>query len=87
MLAFQTARALCKLIKLLPSGPQWKHQPIKPELPAKHNFQLFYCDTIECLQHLIHSPSIKGQIEFVPKKIYSTADHMERIYTEWLMGN
>ena len=87
MLSFRTARALRKLIELLPSGPQWKRRSIKPESPAKHDFQLFYRDAIECLQHLIHSPSIKGQIEFVPKKIYSAADRMERVYTEWLTGN
>lgn len=49
--------------------------------------QLFYQDPIDCLQHLIHSLSINGQIEFVPKKIYTTVDHMEHIYTEWLTGD
>ena len=87
MLSFRTARALRKLIELLPSGPQWKRQSIKPESPAKHDFQLFYRDAIECLQHLLHSPSLSGQIEFVPKKIYSAADRMERVYTEWLTGD
>ena len=87
MLSFRTARALRKLIELLPSGPQWKHRSIKPESPVKHDFQLFYRDAIECLQHLLHSPSLSGQIEFVPKKIYSAADRMERIYTEWLTGD
>ena len=27
------------------------------------------------------------QMEFVLKKIYSAADRMERIYTEWLTGD
>ena len=48
---------------------------------------MFYQDAIECLQHLIHSPSINGLIEFVLKKIYSTADCMERVYTKWLTGD
>ena len=87
VLSFRTARVLRKLIELLPSGPQWKCRTIKPELPVKHDLQLFYRDAIECLQHLIHSPSINGQMEFVPKKIYSAADRMERIYTEWLTGD
>ena len=78
---------LRKLIELLPSGPQWKRRSIKPESPAKYDFELFYRDAIECLQHLIHSPSISGQIELVPKKIYSAADRMERVYTEWLTGD
>ena len=33
------------------------------------------------------SYSINVLIEFVPKKIYSTVDCMERVYTEWLMGD
>ena len=86
-LSFRTVKGLRKLIELLPSGPRWKRRSIKPESPAKSDLQLFYRDAIECLQHLIHSPAINGQIEFVPKKIYSAADHMERIYTEWLTGD
>ncbi|KIK12076.1 hypothetical protein PISMIDRAFT_121497, partial [Pisolithus microcarpus 441] len=49
--------------------------------------QVFYRDAIECLQHLIHSPSNSGQVHFVPKKIYSAADCMQCIYTDWLTGD
>ncbi|KAF8417312.1 hypothetical protein L210DRAFT_3360179, partial [Boletus edulis BED1] len=77
-----TAKALHKLIELLPFGPQWKYQSIKIESPTKRGLQVFYRDAIECLQHLIHSPFNNGQIEFVPKKIYTTADHIQRTYTE-----
>ena len=87
ILSFWTAKALRKLIELLPSGPQWKRRSIKPESSAKHDFQLFYRDAIECLQHLIHLPSINGWIEFVPKRIYSTADRLQHIYTEWITGD
>ncbi|KIK19381.1 hypothetical protein PISMIDRAFT_13714 [Pisolithus microcarpus 441] len=73
--SFKTAKALRKLIELLPSGPRWKYRSV------------FYRDTIECLQHLIHSPSNSGQVHFVPKKIYSAADHTQRIYTDWLTGD
>ncbi|KAI5981090.1 hypothetical protein EDC04DRAFT_2521773, partial [Pisolithus marmoratus] len=60
----------------------WKFQPIKTKSPTKHGLQVFYQDAIECLQHLIHLPSNNGQIEFMPKRIYSAADHMQHIYTE-----
>ncbi|KAI6022112.1 hypothetical protein EDC04DRAFT_2500975, partial [Pisolithus marmoratus] len=81
-LSFQTAKVLRKLIELLPSGPQWKFQSIKTESPTKHGLQVFYQNAIKCLQHLIHSLSNNGQIEFIPKRIYSAADHMQCIYTE-----
>lgn len=86
-LLFRTAKVLHKSIELLLSGPWWKYQPIRTESPMKRDLQLFYWDAIKCLQHLIHSLSINGQIEFVPKKIYTTTDQIECIYTEWLTGD
>jgi hypothetical protein len=80
-------KALRKLIELLPSGPRWKYQSVKTESPTKPGLQVFYQDAIECLQHLIHSPSNNGEIEFVLQKIYSTADRVQHIYTEWLTGD
>lgn len=85
--SFKTAKALRQRIELLPSGPRWKSQSIKAESHTKRGLQLFYRDAIDCLQYLIHSPSIDGQIEFVPKKIYTAADRIERVYTEWLSGD
>ncbi|KAI6108121.1 hypothetical protein F5141DRAFT_974086, partial [Pisolithus sp. B1] len=79
--------ALCRLIELLPSGPQWKFRSVKTESLTKHGLQVFYRDAIECLQYLVHSPSNNGQIEFMPKNIYSAADHMQHVYTEWLTGD
>ncbi|KAI6004631.1 hypothetical protein EDD15DRAFT_2155283 [Pisolithus albus] len=86
-LSFRTARALCRLIEMLPSGPRWKFRSVETESPTKRGLQVFYRDAIECPQHLVHSPSNNGQIEFVPKKIYSAADRMQRVYTEWLTGD
>ncbi|KIK15956.1 hypothetical protein PISMIDRAFT_114217 [Pisolithus microcarpus 441] len=85
--SFKTVKALRKLIELLPSGPQWKYRSVKTKLPTRRALQVFYRDTIECLQHLIHSPSNSGQVHFVPKKIYSTVDRMQHIYTDWLTGD
>ncbi|KAI6117937.1 hypothetical protein F5141DRAFT_1000268, partial [Pisolithus sp. B1] len=48
---------------------------------------MFYWDAIKCLQHLVHLLSNNGQIEFMPKRIYSAADCMQHVYTEWLMGD
>ncbi|KAI5984466.1 hypothetical protein EDD15DRAFT_2177258, partial [Pisolithus albus] len=86
-LSFRTARALRRLIEMLPSGPRWKFRSVETESPTKRGLQVFYRDAIKCLQHLVHSPSNNGQIEFVPKKIYSAADRMQRVYTEWLTGD
>jgi hypothetical protein len=80
-------KALRKLIELLPFGPWWKYQSVKTESPTKPDLQVFYRDIIECLQPLIHSSSNNGEIEFVPKKIYSTADRVQCTYTEWLTGD
>ncbi|KIK15671.1 hypothetical protein PISMIDRAFT_114751, partial [Pisolithus microcarpus 441] len=85
--SFKTAKALQKLIELLPSGPQWKYQSVKTKSPTRRALQVFYRDAIKCLQHLIHSPSNSGQVHFVPKKIYSAADRTQCIYTDWLTGD
>ncbi|KAI6004944.1 hypothetical protein EDD15DRAFT_2359872 [Pisolithus albus] len=85
--SFKTAKALRKLIELLPSGPRWKCRSVKTESPTRCALQVFYRDAIECLQHLIHSPSNNGLIHFVPEKIYSAADRTQRIYTDWLTGD
>ncbi|KIK19787.1 hypothetical protein PISMIDRAFT_106961 [Pisolithus microcarpus 441] len=85
--SFKTAKALWKLIKLLPSGPWWKYRSVKTESPTRRALQVFYRDAIECLQHLIHSPSNSGQVHFVPKKIYSATDRMQCIYIDWLTGD
>ncbi|KIK20659.1 hypothetical protein PISMIDRAFT_105401 [Pisolithus microcarpus 441] len=69
--SFRTAKALWKLIELLPSGPWWKYQSVKTKSPTRCASQVFYRDTIECLQHLIHLPSNNGQ----------------HIYTDWLTGD
>ncbi|KAI5987306.1 hypothetical protein EDD15DRAFT_2389609 [Pisolithus albus] len=85
--SFKTAKALRKLIELLPSGPRWKCRSVKTESPTRRALQVFYRDAIECLQHLIHSPSNNGLIHFVPEKIYSAVDRTQRIYTDWLTGD
>ncbi|KAI5995031.1 hypothetical protein EDD15DRAFT_2142435, partial [Pisolithus albus] len=71
----------------VPSGPRWKCRSVKTESPTRRALQVFYRDAIECLQHLIHSPSNNGLIHFVPEKIYSAADRTQRIYTDWLTGD
>ncbi|KIK16508.1 hypothetical protein PISMIDRAFT_15770 [Pisolithus microcarpus 441] len=40
--SFKTAKALWKLIELLPSGPRWKYQSVKTKSPTQHALQVFY---------------------------------------------
>ena len=46
--------------------------------------RLFYRDTIECLQVLLHNPLFTDLIDFMPYCIFATARQLVRVYTEWM---
>lgn len=46
--------------------------------------RLFYRDTVECLQTLLSNPLFTNAIDFTPYRVFTTAQRLVRIYTEWM---
>ncbi|KAG2738995.1 hypothetical protein P692DRAFT_201730262 [Suillus brevipes Sb2] len=86
-LSFSNARELRSRAEMLPSGPSWKCQIIPSTHPTKHPIRLFWRDPIECLESLFSNPLFHDKLDFVPRRVYSTAAHLVRVYSEWMTGD
>ncbi|KIK28762.1 hypothetical protein PISMIDRAFT_90649 [Pisolithus microcarpus 441] len=87
MLSFQTARELHLHAEMLLPGPRWQSRVLQPQNLTKRVAMLFYCDPIKCLQSLLSHPLFKPHISFVPRKVWSTAAQISRVYDKWLTGD
>lgn len=87
LISFRSARQLRLRAEMLPSGPSWKSLPIRPTAPTKRAVTLYYRDPVDCIQALLSNPYFDRHISFVPRKVWSTAARMVRIYDEWLSGD
>ncbi|KIJ63226.1 hypothetical protein HYDPIDRAFT_66475, partial [Hydnomerulius pinastri MD-312] len=86
-LSFQTAKELRGRAELLPKGPQWKCQQIEMSHPTKSPVWLYWRDPIELLEALFSHPLFRRKIDLVPRKVYQTAAHLVRVYSEWMTGD
>lgn len=86
-LSFRTAKGLRGKAELLPKGPQWRAKPLKTVQPTKRPISLYYRDPLECLQSLFHSPLVADYIDLSPFRLFTAADKLMRVYTEWLSGD
>jgi len=88
-LSFKTAKALRGRAEMLPKGPPWKSKaiPAIPNYPTKQPMVLYYRDTLDCLQRLFGNPLFAGRIDFHPCRLYTAADRLVRIYSEWMTGD
>ncbi|KIK13390.1 hypothetical protein PISMIDRAFT_118996 [Pisolithus microcarpus 441] len=87
MLSFQTTRELCLRAEMLPPGPCWQSWVLQPQNLTKQVTMLFYCDPIKCLQSLLSHPLFEPHISFIPRKVWSMAAQISRVYDEWLTGD
>jgi Plavaka transposase len=86
-LSFRTAQQLRGLVELLPSGPEWQCRILSPNVPTKSPVRLFYRDPLKCLEALFNHPLFHDKLDLVPRRVYRTAEHLVRVYTEWITGN
>ena len=86
-LSFRSAKELRTRAETLPSGPRWLSKVLPTEYSTKQPARLFYCDPIECLQALLSHPLLKSHISFVPRRVWTSATKLCRIYNEWLSGD
>jgi hypothetical protein len=62
--------------------------PINVEgYPTKAPMCLYYRDALECIEHLFGNPLFAGHIDYSPQRLWTTAEKLERIYTEWMTGD
>ena len=86
-LSFRSAKELRARAEVLPSGPKWVCETLQPEYPVKQPLRLFYRNPIDCLQALLSHPLFASHISFVPRKVWTCAARVCRVYDEWLSGD
>jgi hypothetical protein len=86
-LSFRTAKDLRGKAELLPIGPKWRGKPLVTAHPTKLPVRLYYRDPLECLQSLFHSPLVADHIDMTPFRLFTSAEKLMRVYTEWLSGD
>ncbi|KAG0694630.1 hypothetical protein DFH29DRAFT_773825, partial [Suillus ampliporus] len=86
-LLFNNAKELRSRAEMLPKGPHWKCQIITLLHSTKHPIRLFWRDPVECLESLFSNPVFHDKLDFVPRRVYTTAARLLRVYSEWLTGD
>ncbi|KAF8129620.1 hypothetical protein EV363DRAFT_1399916 [Boletus edulis] len=86
-LSFWTAKDLCAQTELLPSGPQWKFEVIPTTHPTKQPIHLYYRDALKCIESLFNHPFFADKMDFTPFRLFTTAEQVVRVYTEWMSSN
>lgn len=86
-LSFRSAKELRGRAEMLPSGPRWMSQIIHTSHATKSPIILYWRDTLECISTILNHPFFHDQLDFTPRKVYSTAKKLSRVYTEWMTGD
>lgn len=70
---------------MLPKVPQWKSQIISfPGFATKDPIELYFRDSIECLEQLFSNPLFDGHIDYQPRRVFKTPARDVRKYSEWM---
>lgn len=72
---------------MLPKGPEWFCKPWSTRVPTKNSVKVYYRHAIDCLQELYRHPLLKESIRHEPFRVFSDAERISRIYSEWLSGD
>ncbi|KAF8421734.1 hypothetical protein L210DRAFT_3336250, partial [Boletus edulis BED1] len=86
-LSFRTAKDLRAQAELLPSGPRWKFEVVPTTHPTKQPVHLYYRDALECIESLFNHPFFVDKMDFTPFRLFTTAERVVRVYTEWMSSN
>lgn len=86
-LSFRSAKELRGRAEMLPSGPRWMSQIIHTSHATKSPIILYWRDPLECISTILNHPFFHDQLDFTPRKVYSTAKKLSRVYTEWMTGD
>ncbi|KAG1819008.1 uncharacterized protein BJ212DRAFT_1268536 [Suillus subaureus] len=72
-LSFCSAKELCSQAEMLPGGPPWMSQVIPTVHLTKSPVILYWCDPLECIASLLNHPFFHDQMDFMPHRVYATA--------------
>ncbi|KAG1827385.1 uncharacterized protein BJ212DRAFT_1474541 [Suillus subaureus] len=86
-LSFQSSRELQGCSELLLAPPQWKYETVTTKFPTTKILQIFYQDAIECLQSLLSHPLLATSFDFIPHKVYKSAEHAVQVYHGFMTGD
>ncbi|KAG2046224.1 hypothetical protein BDR06DRAFT_985663 [Suillus hirtellus] len=86
-LSFRSAKELRGQAEMLPSGPRWMSRVLDTSHPMKSPVILYWCDPLECISAILNHPLFHDQLDFTPRKVYSTVQKLCRVYTEWMTGD
>lgn len=86
-LSFRTAKDLRARVEQLPSGPRWKFEVVPTTHPTKQPVHLYYRDALECVESLFNHPYFSNKMDFTPFRLFTTAERIVRVYTEWMSSD
>ncbi|KAG1768243.1 hypothetical protein EV702DRAFT_979542, partial [Suillus placidus] len=86
-LSFHSAKELRGRAESLPPGPRWKSQVIRTSHTTKSPVILYWRDPLECISNLFNHPLFHNHMDFTSHKIYTTAQKLSRVYTEWMTAD
>ncbi|KAG1845211.1 hypothetical protein F4604DRAFT_1978525 [Suillus subluteus] len=86
-LSFHLAKELHGRAEMLPSGPHWMSQIVPTTHPMKSPVVLYWCDPLDCILGLLNHPAFHDQLDFTPLRVYTTAQWLCRVYSEWMTGD
>lgn len=72
---------------MLPSGPRWMSQVLDTSHSMKSPIILYWRDPLECISAILNHPFFHDQLDFTPRKVYSTVQKLCRVYTKWITGD
>ncbi|KAG1842143.1 hypothetical protein F4604DRAFT_1597641 [Suillus subluteus] len=86
-LSFRSAKELRSRAKTLPSRPCWLSQVIPTVHPTKSPVILYWHDPLECIASILNHPFFHDWIDFTPRRVYTTAQRLCRVYSEWMTAD
>ncbi|KAG1823935.1 uncharacterized protein BJ212DRAFT_1261878, partial [Suillus subaureus] len=85
-LSFHSAKELQGQAEMLPGGSHWKLQVIHTSHSTKMLVVLYWWDPLDCIASIFNHPLFHNHIDFTSCKVYTTAQKLSRVYTEWMTG-
>ncbi|TFK59605.1 hypothetical protein BDN72DRAFT_719622, partial [Pluteus cervinus] len=86
-LSFKNAKTLRNRMEQLPQGPEWKYVPVPSRYATKKKLYVYYRDLLECIEAILQNPLVTEYISYSPVRVYRSAQHAVRVYSEWLTGS
>ncbi|KIK25455.1 hypothetical protein PISMIDRAFT_36003, partial [Pisolithus microcarpus 441] len=86
-LSFWTAKELCGRIEDLPKGPCWKVRVVPTHHLTPNPVQLYWRDSLECIEALFNHPFYAGKMDYSPFRVFTAAERVMRVYSEWMSSD